>query len=271
MGIKMSQVAIIIPTYKPGDYLNKCLDSVEKQTLKKSDYCVYIGLNGPKDDYERLVKACLEKFTFNYKYFYLSNSGVSFARNELIENSTQDYLVFLDDDDQISPNYLENLLSITTSTTMGIANVVNFTRDRKNQFENYIGKSFSELAPKGKSLFQYRKYFSSPWGKMLHRNMIKQTRFDTHLSLGEDGLFMASLSKNIESFEKSSSDTIYYVNVRENSSSRSRSRINKKNEFKRVVYLTSRYLRLLFISGFNKLFISTRVIATLINFKKLFY
>ncbi|MGS0498016.1 glycosyltransferase family A protein [Pseudoalteromonas mariniglutinosa] len=263
----MSRVAIIIPTYKPKEYLEECFDSISKQTLDNSDFCAYIGLNGPRDDYEYFVKSCLSKFKFNYQYFYIPTAGVSVARNILIAESVEDYLVFLDDDDQISPNYLENLLSITTSKVMGIANVINFMNDRKNQFENYIGRSFSNLESNGTSFFLYRKYFSSPCAKMLHRDMIAQIKFDIKLARGEDGLFMANLSKNIHGFSKAPSDTIYYVNVRPASSSRKK--VDRSEEFKKLLYLCGRYLNLTFCNGYNKLFMVTRIVATIKHLKKL--
>lgn len=264
----MHKLAVILPTYKPGEYIKECFDSIDKQTLDSSNFCVYIGLNGPKHEYEIFIKKALEKFNFNYKYIYLEIAGVSVARNRLISESTGDYFVFLDDDDEISPNYLESLLSVTTSTTMGISNVINFTGDRGNLFENYIGKSFSQLDDKGSSPFIYRKYFSSPCGKMLHRNMIGNVRFDTNLARGEDGLFMASISKNIHSIKKCSSDTIYYVNHRQNSASRKK--VDKRNESKKLIYLAKKYISMLFFKGYSFAFIATRVLATLNHLKKLY-
>lgn len=264
----MYQLAIILPTYKPGEYITKCFDSINKQTLENSKFCVYIGLNGPKDEYEASIKKNLEKFTFNYKYFYLETAGVSIARNALISESAEDYLIFLDDDDEISPNYLENLLSMSTPTTMGIANVMNFTDERNNLFENYIGKSFSQLNDKGTSKLIYRKYFSSPWAKMLHRDMIGNTRFDTNLARGEDGLFMATISKNIDYIAKCSSDTVYYVNCRQNSASRKK--VDRRNESKKLIYLVKKYMSMLFFKGYSSAFIATRVLATLNHLKKLY-
>ncbi|NMM42047.1 glycosyltransferase family 2 protein [Pseudoalteromonas arctica] len=264
----MKSIAVILPTFKPGNYLLKCFRCLEAQTINKAQYCLYIGLNGPKKGYEELILALLDNAEFNYKYFYLPTAGVSFARNTLIDESIENYLVFLDDDDEISPNYLESLLAVTTPKTMGLANVVNFTEDKNTYFENYIGKSFASLPKKGTSAYQYRKYFSSPWAKMLHRDMIANIRFDTRLALGEDGFFMANVSKNIESFEKCSNDTVYYVNVRQNSSSRKK--IDKAKELKRIIYLTGCYLKMLLCCEYNRLFITTRVAATLLNLKKIF-
>ena len=38
------KVSVIIPTYKPKDYLWKCLDSIAKQTFPKEDFEVILVL-----------------------------------------------------------------------------------------------------------------------------------------------------------------------------------------------------------------------------------
>lgn len=263
----MNSVAVILPTYKPGEYFLDCLNSIEMQTLNKQFFCVYIALNGPKGDFENFVKRSLEQFTFNYKYYYIAAPGVSLARNKLIDNSVEDYLVFLDDDDEMSPNYLDNLLLVTNPMTMGITNVINFSEKRDNKLKSYIGDSFLKLESNGTSLFRYRKYFSSPWAKMLHRDMLKNTHFDTRLARGEDTLFMTIISKNIAHISKCSDDTIYYVNVRQNSSSRKK--VDKKAELKRLLYLCGQYFSYLFNQRYDRFFILTRIAATIKHFKKL--
>ncbi|KGK10169.1 glycosyltransferase family A protein [Vibrio navarrensis] len=264
----MFEISVILPVYKPGKYLLDCFNSLDKQTLTRERFCVYIGLNGPKDDYENMIFHYLAEVKFNYKYFYIPTSGVSNARNHLLDASDSQFLVFLDDDDLISPSYLEELMKVTDSATMGLANIINFKDSLSDSFENYIGRSFVKLPPTGRSKPLYRKYFSSPCAKMLHRDMVKDVRFDTQLARGEDGLFMTTISKNIATFAKCNSDAIYYVNHRQNSASRST--VNRLLEIKRVIYLTGKYSKLLFSPGYSFVFIITRILATIRHLKKLF-
>lgn len=263
----MFKVSVIIPTYKPGDYLVDCLESLDAQTLCKAEYCVYIGLNGPKDNYEEFVLHSLGKFGFNYRYCYISIPGVSQARNHLLNVSKSRYVVFVDDDDLISPIYLESLLNVTNDEVMGLANIINFKGDLSNLFENYIGKSFLSLDSEGDSYFDYRKYFSSPCAKMLSRKMISNLKFDQNLERGEDGLFMANISKNISSFKKGDAAAIYYVNCREGSSSRKD--LDKIIEFKKLSYLLIKYLKLLKDKDYNSIFIITRVLSVIRHLIKL--
>jgi glycosyltransferase involved in cell wall biosynthesis len=254
-------ISVLIPSFKPGEYFKECIKSLEGQTLSKDSFFVYIALNGPQVPYEYNINSVLERISFRYKYIYIKEPGVSSARNELIDSSDGDYVVFLDDDDVLSENYLENLLKVSTDKYMGISNIVNFERDINKPKENYIGKTFLNLNNYETSKFKTRKFFSSVMAKMIHRDMIEDIRFDTRLSKGEDSLFMTLISKNILGIKKTPGNTFYYVYERENSASRKKTHIHK--EIKVAVYLMRTYILLLFNSNYNSLFLLTRIAAIL--------
>ncbi len=255
------KISILIPTFKPKNYLEKCLLSLENQSLSKDNFCVYIALNGEKEDYENYILALLDKMSFKYKYIYISQAGVSNARNTLLDMSNEEYVVFLDDDDLISNNYLENLLLIADKNYMGIANIYNFEDSIKSLKENYIGRVFSLLKNGETSKYKARKYYSSPMAKILHRSMIQNVKFDRNVSKGEDSLFMAIISKNIKGVKKTPKDTCYYVYERVGSATRKKNII--KEEIKTIMYLTYQYIKLFFNPKYEKLFILTRIVATI--------
>lgn len=264
----MPKIAILIPSYKPGEYIERCLDSIESQTLAKQHFTVYIALNGPKEHYEEYLLEMLSRKTFHYKYYYLSESGVSNARNLLIDNSTEPYITFMDDDDCISEIYLESLLSVVSKDGIAISNVYEFEKETHEYKPNYIGQSFLKLHDVETSKFKSRKYFSSPWAKLMHRDIISTSRFDTTLSLGEDSLFMAQISKNVHSVRKANFDACYFVYERVGSASRKN--IDRMAEVSRIYYLLSIYSKMLFSHGYNKVFILSRIMATVLHGKKLF-
>lgn len=260
--MKTFQIAVLIPSYKPEEYLNKCLKSLEKQTLQKENFKIYIALNGPKDSYEKYIKKLLDNYTFNSEYFYIEKAGVSNARNYLIENSNEPFLTFIDDDDLISENYLEELLRVSDVRFIGVSNSYSFKNNLDVIYDNFIGKSFSKLNNIETSKYKSRKYFSPPWAKLIHRDMIKNVRFDTRVTIGEDSLFMAKISTNIHGIKKTRSEkACYYVNERIGSSTRKK--LNKIKEIKRIIYLLFTYTKMFFSNKYDKLFILTRIIATL--------
>ncbi|OCL99251.1 putative glycosyltransferase EpsJ [Aliarcobacter thereius] len=263
----MSKISVLIPTYKPQEYIEKCFDSIEKQTLSKEFFKVYIALNGDRNPYYEYIESLLTKYSFKSEFIYLEEIGVSNARNKLIDISKEPFITFIDDDDIISENYLENLLEIADENYISIANVYNFEKDINEKKENYIGNCFLSLNNIEKSKYKTRKYFSSPCAKLINRKMIGDVRFDTKLKIGEDSLFMAEISNKVEGLKKTTEDTIYYVFERAGSATRKK--IDKKEEFKRIIYLVGIYIKMLF-GNYNKIFIMTRIAATMKHLKNIF-
>jgi len=168
----------------------------------------------------------------------------------------------------LSENYLENLLNVSTDKFIAISNIYNFEKDINNLKENYIGKTFDLLDDTETSKYKIRKYFSSPMAKMIHRSMIQDIRFDDKVSKGEDSLFMAMISKNVLGIKKTNKDTCYYVYEREGSATRKK--VKKSKELKTIFYLTYQYIKLFFRNDYEKLFILTRIMATLRKILKIF-
>ena len=103
-------ISIIITTYRPDKYIISCLDALAKQTISSFDFEVIIILNGQQFPYEALIKDLIYKYKFKINYFYTNITGVSNARNIGLKVSIGEYIIFLDDDDILSPNYLKTML-----------------------------------------------------------------------------------------------------------------------------------------------------------------
>src|SRR5690606_1993735 len=156
--VVLSKVSILIPTYKPKDYIIRCLQSIESQTLDKSLFKVYIALNGSDKPFEAYLQESLKGFCFQSELFFLELAGVSNARNFLIDHSREEFIVFVDDDDFISDSYLEELVKVSDAENMGIANVYNTSDSLDGIKESYIGKSFKKLDNITRSKYKARKY-----------------------------------------------------------------------------------------------------------------
>lgn len=264
----MESIAIIIPTYRPGSYFCDCLNSINNQTIGKECFKVYICLNGNQYPYETKVVNILQNFQFRYELFYTSQSGVSNARNFLLERSEEKCIVFIDDDDMVGRNYLQELLRVTSANVMGISNVVNFLTDTEQVTENYIGTAFKKIRFIETSKFKSRKSFSSPCGKMLHRKMIGDIRFDPRVTKGEDALFMTMISPRITAVKKTSEDVTYFVRERPGSATRKKGSLLQ--DFFGLNYVLMQYVKIFFKKNNEKMFVLTRIAATLIHYPKMF-
>ena len=99
-------ISVIVPAYNVENTLEKCLESISKQTFK--DYEVILVDDGSIDGTSELVDILSEKYHF-VKSFHKENGGLGSARNYGIGKSKGKYICFVDSDDYIYPEYLETL------------------------------------------------------------------------------------------------------------------------------------------------------------------
>ena len=100
------KVSVIIPVYNPGQLLSNCLDSVVNQSLKEIEIiCVD---DGSTDGSLDVLKDYAKK-DGRFKIFHQKNKGAGTARNKAIEESTGEFIIFLDSDDWIEQEMCEKL------------------------------------------------------------------------------------------------------------------------------------------------------------------
>ncbi|MBR2458399.1 MAG: glycosyltransferase [Bacteroidaceae bacterium] len=212
---------IIIPTYQPGEYIYECLGSITKQTLPAADFETIIILNGPKEPYYTQIKEYVDKYdSHNFTFIYTNVPGVSNARNVGLDNAKGEYITFVDDDDIISSEYLEELLAVSSPTCVGVSNGYAFINNIGERIETRRTVAHSRLKNEEFSFTKFRIYLSPPVFKVIHRDIIGSTRFNTSMHISEDSLFCFAISKNIKSMKCADDSAIYYVRRREGSATR---------------------------------------------------
>ena len=212
------KISVIIPSYKPKDYLWECLESLKKQSFSHSDFEIIVVLNGVKDPYCGLIQSFInESFdaTYNIYLLYSEIGSVGNARNIGIDNASGEYITFIDDDDYVSESFLEELYIYANKDTVSLSHPVAF--NETGILPNYsIEKVYLKVKDKDPVSFQKaRRVFQGPCMKLFHRDIIGERRFDTSFKNGEDALFMFLISDNFKYIRATTSDAIYYRRVRE--------------------------------------------------------
>lgn len=259
-------ISVIIPTYKPADYLRKCLESLSFQTLSFDKFEVILVLNGCSDPYITMIQGLLDKMPhgFHCTFFHTVVPGVSNARNIGIEHALGDYIAFVDDDDFISPTYLEELLQSASKDTVAISNELLYLDDLNEFKKESFSYEFDKKSHLGKQHYQdIRKFFSGPCMKLIHRDMIASYRFDTRFSNGEDSLFMFAMSANIKYVAFTSPEAVYYRRKRSGSAMSMEASAKRmiKNRCQMIVAFVRIYLRQPSSYSFN--FLVTRILGCL--------
>ena len=180
-------MSIIIPIFNTEKYVSTCLNSVLDQTYKNIEVlCIN---DGSTDSSAMEVKKFLGDK--RVKLFSLPNSGVSVARNVGINNSSGDYILFLDSDDTIEPFAVESCINEVLKRkcdilAFGVYEVRGGVKSKRNDIE-LLKKSISRDVP----LFETDEFFYNACGKFFLAEFIKKycLRFPVGIKSCEDGIF----------------------------------------------------------------------------------
>ncbi len=106
------ELSLVVATYRRPEQLNQLLDSLAHQSLPRNDWELIVCVDELND---RETIATLEVWKrnnlFALTYFCQKNSGQSIARHRAIEQSHGSHIVVVDDDMELSPDFLKGHLS----------------------------------------------------------------------------------------------------------------------------------------------------------------
>ena len=112
----MPKVSVIIPVYNVEQYLTECLDSVINQTVK--DIEIICIDDASTDSSLKILQEYAQKDGRLVILKNEVNSGQSVARNKGLVTSKGEYILFVDSDDFIEPNLLEETLKYANDVDM---------------------------------------------------------------------------------------------------------------------------------------------------------
>ncbi len=99
-------LSIIIPTRNRSELLQKALESLTKQTLNANQFEVLVVDNGSTDNTAEVCQRFQGKLE-KLRYFYEATPGLHIGRHKGYEEACGDILVYIDDDIEALPNWLE--------------------------------------------------------------------------------------------------------------------------------------------------------------------
>lgn len=218
---KLSLISVIVPIYKVQDYLKECIESIINQTY--SDIEVILVDDGSPD---RCPQMCDEwaKRDYRIRVVHKKNGGLSSARNAGLDVAKGEYISFVDSDDFICKDALENLYNrIKDDKSIGIISglIYRYQDGSINNFKDQWLCSKEIVIPSSEFLFETMSQKSSytVWNKLYRREVIGNTRFREGRN-NEDTLFMYDLGKNIAILNVCMVEIphyVYYYRYREDS------------------------------------------------------
>ncbi len=106
------KLSIVIPIYNTRSFLPACLESVLKP--RSQDYEIILVNDGSTDDSETLALEYTKRFPGLVSLITTENCGLGAARNVGLEAARGDFVFFLDSDDSLAENALDEILDSLT-------------------------------------------------------------------------------------------------------------------------------------------------------------
>lgn len=106
------KVSIIIPCYNSEKFIQKTIHSVINQKYTNWE-CIIIN-DGSQDNTEFIAKKAIQDDS-RLSIISQKNSGLSVSRNIGINNANGDFIYFLDADDLLNENSIQNLVNLASN------------------------------------------------------------------------------------------------------------------------------------------------------------
>lgn len=181
--------SIIIPVFNMEKTLERCVDSVLKQSCK--DWEIILVNDGSIDKSGVISKSFSENHE-NIHYYFQENKGVSSARNLGIEKSNAEWMIFLDADDYWDDNYLQKIFECTKSNCDIVITGITKILENRNKIKILSDKigffSINDLLVDFMSVQLNSGIYGFVSNKIIKTSIVKknQLKFNNRIKLCED-------------------------------------------------------------------------------------
>ena len=175
-------VSVVVPCYNQAQYLSEALQSVLEQTYTNWE-CIIVNDGSPDETDKEAQKWCAADKRFSY--LYKENGGLSSARNAGIAVSNGIYILPLDADDILHPEYLQKVVTVLNENEkLGIVSCKSYF------FKPSIATIIYELKPIG-----------TYWRDLLYVNQLVATSLYRKICWEQAGGYDESMKNGFEDWE----------------------------------------------------------------------
>ncbi|WP_455679166.1 capsular polysaccharide synthesis protein [Streptococcus sp.] len=220
------KISIVVPIYNQEYYLDTSIPSLLNQTYRNLE--IILVNDGSKDLSGKIIKK-YQKLDDRIKVITKSNGGLVDATICGLENLNGDYVAFLDPDDRVGEDFVENFIKeLDDSTEIDVLAMGYYFDDGGMLTPYYLKESRVYDGRELKDLqknFIYEsglvsisnRIFISRWNKLYKRQvllpLIEKFRKCKDVSLGEDTIFTSLMLQEAKKIKVVSYPNSYFYNI----------------------------------------------------------
>lgn len=192
----MLDVSIIVPVYNVDKYLERCIKSILKQSFLNWELLL---INDGSTDKSGFICDKFSQKDERIRVVHKKNEGVSATRNLGISLARGRYITFVDADDWIEKDLLEQMICEKEKMNVPIL-ITGFVVDYGNKTQHIFKKSKSSILNKKEVQLEFLKAEKFNWtvyDKLYDRTLFLKYKFDVKIKIGEDMLIFWQLINNV--------------------------------------------------------------------------
>ena len=220
-------ISIIVPSYLGEDRIPQLLNSIQSQTLSPTHFELVIITNGQRDG----SAAILEQFSDQHpairlQWLHRETPSAGGARNLGLALASLSHVTFVDDDDELEPEFLESAFNTITKhpDDIAVAPIINISSDAsQSDANNPLNKRIRDLASSRTPIEDIPWLLGFNACKFIPIALARSNTYDEALVSGEDLVYFASLLKMDgihAAFPSDTTNNAYLRHLRDNSISR---------------------------------------------------
>lgn len=216
-------ISFIVPSYNVERYIENCINSITNQSYK----CIeIIPVDDGSPDSTGVILDKLARDDNRIRVVHKKNEGVSAARNSGLDIAKGEYVVFVDGDDYIAPDYAEYMLGLINSNDAEYALSLDcFMYDGEEQNSNQFVKCYTP--EEATALLLGPRVVIGCWDKIYKKSFLdaNNLRFSTTQFFGE-GLFFITTAAQLAKKIVVGNRKVYYYRRNNESSACTKFNIN---------------------------------------------
>lgn len=208
-------ISIIVPVYNVESYLERCVNSILKQTYRNLEILL---IDDGSTDKSGNICDSFANIDDRVIVLHKENGGQSTARNLGIENANGKWISFVDSDDFVREDYISELYRLCIEYNVPISQC-----GAVRGLDNCFPKEVSQVREKKwKFIEMYkskeRAFRAIVWGKLIKANLVKKNLFPIGKIFEDEGMIFKCMYEGKECV--STNKHMYYYYMSDNSTIR---------------------------------------------------
>ena len=186
------KVSIAVLIYNSGLYLDRCLGSIAKQTFQNIE--VDLIYTESTDFSYTIIQKYIKLNPDVFKLHQTNFQSIAKSRSQALSVASGEYLIYVDGDDWVEPDYIEKLVSKAAADDADVV-VCNFRTYSDRGVKEYPLHLYDNTID---MLNHNVRYMSVLWNKLFKLSFIRKYNFnfDPSLIIGEDVYFVYQVLLN---------------------------------------------------------------------------